>query len=257
MALPYKWRWYLDLLRVLVRKELNVRYKGNALGYMWSVLNPLANAYIFYVVFGIMLRMNVPHFIVLLLAALFPWQAFSNSIMESTTTFLANPTLVKKIAFPRAAIPLVVNAQNYVHLLLSFPIYLAFMFYEGLYPGWNWLWGIPALLLLTFISSYGISLLFGTLNVFFRDLRNLVGIFIQLAFFGTPIMYVLSAVPESYMWVFKVNPIAPLFICWRSMLVESSVQMEWFMPAVGYAILFVICGYLVFHFLKFRFAEVI
>lgn len=257
MNVSCKWIWYKDLIQVLVRKELVTRYKGSFLGFFWSVLNPLASACVFYVVFGLFMRMKIPHFIVVLLAAMFPWQCFSNSVLEGVQTFLANPTLVKKVAFPRQAIPLVMNLQNMVHLCMSFPIYLAFMFWEGLYPGWNWIWGVPLLLVLTLISTYGLSLFLGTINVFFRDLGNLVGIFMQVAFFGTPIMYVITVVPENYLWIFKINPVAPLFICWRSMLVENIVYSEWIFPATGYAFAFLILGGITFHKLQYRFAEVI
>ncbi len=257
MKLTGKWIWYRDLIQVLVRKELITRYKGSILGIAWSILNPLASAYVFFVVFKLFMRMNVPHFIVVLLAALFPWQCFANSVTAGTHVFLANRTLVKKVAFPRQAIPLVTTLQNLVHLCIAFPVYLAFMFWEGLFPGLNWIWGVPLMLLLTLVTAYGLALLLGTLNVFFRDLGNLVSIFIQLAFFGTPIMYVISIVPEQYLWIFKVNPVAPLFICWRSMLVDSTASPEWLLPAIGYAVLFLLLGMATFRKLQRRFAEVI
>lgn len=255
--LSKKWEWHKDLLHVLVQKELSTRYKGSFLGFFWSVLNPLANAYVFYIVFGLFMRMNVPHFIVLLLSAMFPWQCFSNCVNQGTMTFISNPTLVKKVAFPRQAIPLVLILQNMVHLLLSFPIYLAFMFWEGMYPNLNWLWGVPLLFLLTLVYCYGLALFLGTLNVFFRDLGNLVTILMQVAFFGTPIMYVLSIVPEQYLWIFKVNPAAPLFICWRSMLAFNEMDPQWLAFSCGYALLFLVLGIMVFRKLQYRFAEVI
>ena len=131
MNIPKKWIWYRDFVLVLLHKELTVRYKGSLLGFMWSILNPLAQAYIFFIVFGIYMRMNVPHYIVALLAAMFPWQWFCNCVNEAPFTFLANPTLVKKVAFPRGAIPLVMNLQNMVHFCLSLPIYVLFMFWRG------------------------------------------------------------------------------------------------------------------------------
>lgn len=249
--------WYRDLLRVLVQKELTVRYKRSLLGFFWSVLNPLANAMVFYVVFKLFMRMNVPHFIVVLLSAMFPWQCFVNCVTQGVHTFIANPTLIKKVAFPREAIPLVMNLQNFAHLIFSFPIYLLFMFYEGLYPGLIWIWGVPLMLLLTLMTTYGLSLFLGTLNVFFRDLGNLVTIFIQLAFFGTPIMYVISIVPEKYIWIFKVNPVAPLFISWRSLLAENVFYMEWLLEAGFYACLFLFAGISVYNRLNHKFAEVI
>ncbi len=241
---------------VLLHKELVVRYKGSLLGFLWSILNPLAQAYIFYIVFGIYMRFNVPHYIVALLAAMFPWQWFSNCVNEGPFTFLANPTLVKKVAFPRLAIPLVMNLQNMIHFCLSLPIYILFMLSEGLYPGWIWLLGVPFLMLLTLSTIYGLCLLFGSLNLFFKDIGNLVSIIMQISFFGTPIMYVLSIVPQDYYWCFKLNPIAPLFICWRYLLMDNSFYLEWLLPAIGYSCLALFIGILTYHLLNRRFAEV-
>lgn len=254
--IPAKWIWYRDLVFVLVSKDLATRYKGSVLGFCWSVLNPLASACVFYVVFGLFMRMNVPHFIVVLLSAMFPWQWFSNSVNEGAMIFLANPTLVKKVAFPRQAIPLVMNLQHMVHFLLSLPVLAAFMLAEGLWPGVNWLWDVPLLAVLTLAMTYGLSLFLGSLNLFLRDIGNLVSVFVQVAFFGTPIMYVLSIVPETYLWCFKVNPVAPLFICWRAALYEGSIPVEWLPYAVGYSALSMVLGMLVFRSLERRFAEV-
>lgn len=256
MTIPSKWIWRRDFIMVLLHKELMVRYKGSLLGFLWSILNPLAQAYIFFIVFGIYMRFNIPHYIVVLLSAMFPWQWFSNCIGEGPFTFLANPTLVKKVAFPRHAIPLVMNLQNMIHFFLSLPIYVMFMLSEGMYPQWIWLWGIPLLTLVTLTTIYGLCLLFGSLNLFFKDIGNLVAIIMQVAFFGTPIMYVLSMVPEQYYWCFKLNPMAPLFISWRFLLAENSIHAEWLLPAIGYAGLSLLMGWLAYRVLNRRFAEV-
>mgnify|MGYP000252871633 CR=1 FL=1 len=236
MNIPQKWIWYRDFMLVLLHKELTVRYKGSLLGFMWSILDPLAQAYIFFIVFGVYMRFNVPHYIVALLAAMFPWQWFCNCVNEAPFTFLAN--------------------QNMVHFCLSLPIYMLFMLWEGLYPGWIWLWGVPLLMLLTLASIYGLCLLFGSLNLFFKDIGNLVAIVMQVAFFGTPIMYVLSVVPQEYYWCFKVNPVAPLFISWRYLLMDNAIHIEWLLPAAGYACLSLTVGLLTYRTLNRRFAEV-
>lgn len=217
---------------------------------------PAGSGLYLFLVFGVYMRFNVPHYIVALLAAMFPWQWFSNCVNEGPFTFLANPTLVKKVAFPRQAIPLVMNLQNMVHFCLSLPIYVLFMLSEGLYPGWIWIWGIPLLMVLTLASVYGLCLLFGSLNLFFKDIGNLVTIIMQVAFFGTPIMYVLSVVPQEYYWCFKLNPVAPLFICWRYLLMDNVFYLEWLLPAAGYACLALVVGIQTYRALNRRFAEV-
>ena len=111
-------------------------------------------------------------------------------------------------------------------------------------------------MLLTLASIYGLCLLFGSLNLFFKDIGNLVAIVMQVAFFGTPIMYVLSVVPQEYYWCFKVNPVAPLFISWRYLLMDNAIHIEWLLPAAGYACLSLTVGLLTYRTLNRRFAEV-
>lgn len=256
MNIPQKWIWHRDLMLVLLHKELTVRYKGSALGFVWSLLNPLSQALVFYLVFSIFLHINTPHYFLALLAALFPWQWFCNSVNQGPFVFLANPTLVKKVAFPRQAIPLVLNLQNMVHFFMAMPIYLGCMLYDGLQPGWIWLWGFPLLTGLTLLSIYGLELLFGSVNLFFKDIGNLVAIIMQVTFFATPIMYLLSRVPEQYTWYFRCNPVAPLFICWRSLLLDNQLHLSWILPATGYACRFLLVGKYAYSSLHRRFAEV-
>lgn len=256
MTVSHKWIWYRDLLQVLLRKELTARYKRSFLGILWSVLSPLAQASVFYLVFKVYMRFNTPHYLVMLLTALFPWQWFVNSVSEGTFTFLSNPTLVKKVAFPRQTIPLVTCLQNMVHFCIALPILLLFMIQDGIYPGLNWLWGVPLLLLLTLGTVYGLSLLLGSINMFLRDIGNLIAVVLQMLFFATPIMYPLSQVPAEYHWCFQVNPVGPLFIAWRSMLMDSTASMTYLILAFGYMFLFLLLGTLVFRRLQSRFAEV-
>lgn len=248
--------WYKDLILVLLRKELTVRYKGSLLGFLWSILNPLAMAFVYYLIFGIYLRYDIPNYIVVLLSALFPWQCFMNCVSDGPFTFLSNPTLVKKVAFPRQAIPLVMNLQHMVHFIISLPVFLFFELSSGLYPSWTWLWGIPLLSLIMLMTAYGVSLFCGTINLFLKDIGNLVTIGLNVAFFGSPIFYVLDSVPAQYHWCFKVNPAAPIMICWRSLLYGNTINLEYLPFAAGYALLFLLLGGLTFSRLRMKFAEV-
>lgn len=257
MTLPPKWLWYRDLLLVLLHKELTVRYKGSLLGFVWSLLNPLAYALIFYLVFSVYMRFHIEHYLVALLAAMFPWQWFVNSVNEGPHIFAANPTLIKKVAFPRQVIPLVMILQNMVHFCIALPVYAMFMIADGLKPGMIWLWAIPLLLVITLITIYGMCLFLGSVNLFFRDLGNMTTIITQMVFFATPIMYTLGQVPQKYYWCFKVNPAAPIIISWRSLLLDNVFNVEFIPYAIAYALLFCSLGALTFKKLQRRFAEVL
>lgn len=250
------WGWYKDLISVLLHKELEVRYKGSVLGYLWSIMNPLAQAAVFYLVFSVYMRFAVDHYLVALLAALFAWQWFTNSVLQGPHTFLANPTLVKKVSSPRYIIPLVTVLQDMVHFLISLPVFLVFKIADGLSPAVNWVWGIPCLTLITFVTIYGICLFLGTLNLFLRDIGNLVGIVVNILFFSCPIMYVLDVVPKEYLIYFKINPIAPLFISWRTLLLNNTFGDEFLLLSIGYAAIFLLLGILVYRKLEYKFAEV-
>lgn len=251
-----RWGWYRDLISVLLHKELEVRYKSSILGYLWSIMNPLAQAAVFYLVFSVYMRFAVAHYLVALLAALFAWQWFTNSVLQGPHTFLANPTLVKKVSSPRYIIPLVTVLQDMVHFLISLPVFLVFKLTDGLLPAVNWIWGIPSLTLITFITIYGICLLLGTLNLFLRDIGNLVGILVNILFFSCPIMYVLDVVPKEYLIYFKINPIAPLFISWRALLLNNTFGDEFLLLSIGYAAIFLVMGIWVYKKLEYKFAEV-
>ena len=118
-----RWGWYRDLISVLLHKELEVRYKSSILGYLWSIMNPLAQAAVFYLVFSVYMRFAVAHYLVALLAALFAWQWFTNSVLQGPHTFLANPTLVKKVSSPRYIIPLVTVLPYFASGFFGFQTY--------------------------------------------------------------------------------------------------------------------------------------
>ena len=255
MRVSRRVQWYRDIIEVLLSKELTVRYRGSFLGYLWSLMNPLALAMVFYLVFGVVMKFSTPHYLVSLLSAMFPWQWYSNSIGQGPFLFLANATLVKKVSFPRQVIPLITNLQDMVHFILALPVYLGFMLADGLYPSWIWLWGIPVLSVVTLVSIYGVCLFVGTLNLFFRDLGNLVNIILNIAFYGTPIVYSLETIPAKYLIYFSISPVAPLFICWRSMLMYNTLNMKFFLLSVGYALIFLLIGLFTYSRLSRRFAE--
>lgn len=124
---------YKDLIIELLRKELRVRYKQLALGYIWSIANPLAYAMIYYFVFMVVLKVPTPNYPVFLIASLFPWQWLSNSIMVGPMTFYGNSPLIKKTSFPRFLIPLVVVLQDGIHFFVSLPIIFLAAWYFGIH----------------------------------------------------------------------------------------------------------------------------
>lgn len=249
--------YHLDLLSVLLAKELKVRYKNSILGYLWSLLNPLTMALIFYFAFKVILRVPIENYSFFLITGLFPWQWFSNSVSSSTGILLGNASIIKKVNFPRHFIPLANVLNDLTHFLLTIPVIAGFGLFFGVYPTLWWFVGIPALILAQFLITYGLSLFVASANLFFRDLERLVGIFLMVLFYGTPIFYDLTLVPESLRAYLYLNPMTGIISCWRELFLKGSFYFSFYIIYLSYALLVFLFGLFVFRKLSPRFAEVL
>ena len=249
---------YLDVLYVLTQKEVKIRYKRSFLGYLWSILQPLAFAIIFYMAFKVIMRIQAEDYALLLIAGLFPWQWFVNSVNYAPNIFLANASIIKKLNFPRNALVFATVIQDMIHFVLSIPVIVMFLFIYGKAPSLSWLYAIPLLLLIQFIMVCGCALIIGSINLFFRDLERLVAIFTMILFYCTPIIYPVTMIPEQYRKILLyTNPIAPLVVSWRSLFIDGSINIQYVLVAAAYSVIFFVIGYYVYQRLMPKFAEVI
>jgi lipopolysaccharide transport system permease protein len=248
---------YRDLLIVLTHKEIKVRYKSSVLGYLWSVANPLAIAIVFYLAFKIVMRIKIEAYSLFLITGLFPWQWFSNSVSLSPMIFLSNASLIKKVSFPRNVLSLVNVLQDMIHFILAIPVIVLFMIMYHRSPSWTWLYGIPLLLVIQFCMTYGVAVAISSVNLFFRDMERLTSIFMMLVFYCTPVIYPESMVPDQYRWLLAVNPVAPLMISWRTLLMDGALDPMYVVLSAGYAVVFLTIGHAVYTRLCWRFAEVL
>jgi lipopolysaccharide transport system permease protein len=252
-----KFQYYIDLILVLTQKELKVRYKNSILGYLWSVAHPLAFAVVFYVAFKVIVKIPVENYALFLICGLFPWQWFVNSVNAAPMIFLGNAPLIKKVNFPRNLIPFTLVLQDMIHFTLAIPVIILFLFFAGKTPGLMWLVGIPALIVAQLFLVYGICLMIASLNLFFRDLERLTTIFTTILFYVTPIFYPETMVPLRFQSVLKLNPLTPLVISWRNLLLEGTLEFENLALSLCYGIVFLVLGFFVYRKLSWRFAEVL
>jgi lipopolysaccharide transport system permease protein len=170
---------------------------------------------------------------------------------------LANASLIKKIKFPRNIIPFTVVLQDAVHFLCSIPVVIFFTFLYRKHPHLSWLYGIPLLVVIQFLMTYGVSMLVASLNLFFRDLERLTGIFMTLLFYFTPIIYPEAMIPETYQWVIGLNPTASLMISWRNLFLTGRMDPFLILLSLLYSFLLLSLGYVVYRKLSWKFAEVL
>jgi lipopolysaccharide transport system permease protein len=248
---------YRDLLLILVQKELKVRYKNKALGYLWSLINPLAHALIYFIAFRYIMRIGGSDrdYALVLLSGMFPWQWFTNSVGSAPNFFVANASILKKVNFPRDIIPLSAILNHMVHFILTIPIIalLVLIFDRSITIGW--LYGIPLLLICQLAMVHGLSLILSSVNLIFRDLERLTSIILEMTFFLTPIIYPLTIVEGDKQFLFNFNPVAPLMISWRKLFLEGYLDKHYVALSFIYATIFLLLGYGTYRRLSWKFAE--
>jgi ABC-2 type transport system permease protein len=203
-------RW--ELLANLVRKDLKVKYKNSALGFAWSLANPLLYLAVFSIVFsGFLLRGGVPSFAVYLMSGLLVWNFFATATMGATGAVTGSANLVKKVRFPRIVLPLASVGFAGVHFVLQLAV--LFVVLVPLHPtafgAQLWL-ALPALAVAV-AFTIGMSLLASSLNVRFRDVEHLLEVALLAWFWLTPIVYPIALVKErlgELFWVYMANPMA-------------------------------------------------
>ena len=250
-------RYYFDLIEVLTKKEIKVRYKNSALGYLWSIANPLLYSLIFYFVFKVIMRFQIKDYTLFLITGLFPWQWVSNSVLSSAGVFLGNTSLIKKVIFPRLFLPLALVLNDAFHFFMSIPVIIIFLLLYGKSPYISWVYLIPLLSIPTFFVIYGMSLIVSSLNVFFRDLQYIMNLILTILFYLTPIFYTIDYVPEKYRTLVYLNPFTSMINSWREVFMNGVLDYKDFSILVVYSIVVFLVGYAVYRKVSPRFAEVV
>jgi len=195
----------------MVSRNLKSKYHRSVLGVFWTLVNPLAMALVYYFVFKGILRVKQDHYLVFILCGQFPWNFFVQSLMEGLESLVGNLGLISKVPVPIQIFPFVGAVTNLVTLFLSLPILLGVALISHLSIGIA-LVCLPYYLVLLFLMCYSISLVLSIAFVFFRDLRHLMSIVMQVWFFATPVIYADTMIPERYHWIIYANPVGTIFV---------------------------------------------
>ena len=244
-----------ELVRNLVVRHLKLRYKSSALGFLWSMLNPLAMVLTYVVVFSMILRMDVPNYPVFLLCGLIPWRFFSLGVMGTVGAIVHNRPLVTKVYFPREILPLSRVLSDTVSLLIELLILFVFIIvYDIALTGAIAL--VPIVIALNIIFVYGLALIVSSLYVFLRDVNQIVEIVMNIGFFLTPILYDISRVPPRFLPYYSLNPMVGFVTLYKKVLFYGQMPTGTELGLTfGLSVLTLIVGYKVFYHLEPRFAE--
>jgi ABC-type polysaccharide/polyol phosphate export permease len=215
---------YRELVAMLVARDLKVRYKRSVLGMLWSLLNPLLQMAVYSFVFSIIMRVGIPDYPIFLLAGLLPWTLFSTSVSMAAGCLIANASLIRKVAVPQAVYPLALVGSKLVDLLLSLVPLTLISFWFGRPPTLSWLY-LPIAILTVATFAAGVCFLVSSLTVFFRDIKHLIDIFLQVWFYLTPVIYTYESLGNlRNRWILmalRINPVAPIVRCFQICLYEG------------------------------------
>jgi ABC-type polysaccharide/polyol phosphate export permease len=246
-----------ELLWHMTVRHLRGQYKQSILGYAWAILNPLSLMLTLSFVFSILLRFEIPDipYPLFLLMGLLPWLFFSSAVSSATDSITGAFSLVTKVYFPREVLPLAAVFTKIVDLGFGLMILVALMVYLGYPPEWTIVW-VPVLFFIHLIFTLGIAFPLAAFNIFFHDVRFLVGVVLTLWFYLTPVIYDVNQIPERYEIVFKLNPNALFIEAYRRVVLQGvSPGTDRLLLGLGIALLTFLIGYYLFKRMEPRFAD--
>jgi lipopolysaccharide transport system permease protein len=247
------------LLRAWAVRELTVRYKQTGLGALWAILQPISMMLLFSFVFTLIVRVDTGDiaYPVFSYTALLPWTFFTTSVSFGTQSLVGNLNLVQKIYFPREVLPLASIVASLVDLLIASSVFVLLLLFFDQAMTWRFIL-VPVILLFQIVLTTGVVLIASALNVFFRDLRFVIPLGLQLLLYATPIIYPVSSVPVWLKPAYMLNPMAVYIESYRAVILYGELP-QWGYLAVAalISLTLAIVGYYWFKRMEVRFADII
>jgi ABC-2 type transport system permease protein len=215
---------YRDLIRALVARELKVRYRRSAIGFLWTMLQPMLMMVVLGVVFSSIFRFQFPegNYVVYVLSGLLFWNFFSQSIVSAMNSLRGNSALLKKLPIPKEVFPLAAVISGVVNLVLAFLPLLAILWWLD-HPMNAAMLFLPVSVLIAAAFTLGAGLLLSPLAVFFSDVVELVGVLLAAMMYLTPVIYPKEIVPERFLPIIRFNPIRSVLEVFRDPIFYGKV----------------------------------
>jgi lipopolysaccharide transport system permease protein len=258
------WR-YRELFQILAWRDVAIRYKQTIVGPAWAILQPFVSTVLMTVVFGKVAGLpsegGAPY-LIMVSAAMLPWQFFANSLSASSQSLVGNANLVSKVYFPRLIIPTSSVIVACIDLLVSFGILVAMMAWYHFMPSWRLL-TLPAFVLLAFVGALGPGLVITALNVKYRDFRFVIPFIVQFGLYASPVAYSSSVIRQKFgeipFLLYSLNPMVGVIdgFRWAILGGDSQLYLPSFALSIFLAVVLLIVGISYFRRTERSFADVI
>lgn len=235
-----------------IKTEFKSRFVRSKFGGLWMVLHPLALVLIYALILSQIMTAKLPGvatqyaYPIYILSGMVGWTLFSEIFGRSLTVFIDNGNLIKKMAFPKLALPLITIGSAFVNFLLLFVMMFVVFGFLGHLPFHALHW-LLLLIVLTVGLALGMGLFFGILNVFIRDIGQVMNIVLQFWFWLTPIVYMMSIVPEKYHWMFMFNPMTGISMGYQNILLyDKAPELSILIYPSIFAFVFLVLAMIIF-----------
>jgi lipopolysaccharide transport system permease protein len=248
-----------DLLWDWTSRNIRARYQQSVLGWLWAVIQPVAQVVIFTIVFTQFVPINTGNipYILFSYTAIVPWTLLAMSLPDMANALVDNMNLVTKIYFPREVLPVAAMLARLMDFGVAAALVIFLMLYYQVPPfplGWLYL---PIILAIELILIMGLGLACAAINVFFRDVRSLLVLGLQVWFYASPIIYPVSLVPEWLRPIYFLNPMAALISAYRDVLLERQLPGPYLGVAALISLILFLAGYWFFKRVEFQFADIV
>jgi len=248
-----------ELLWFWIQREVRVRYKQSILGIAWAILQPAALAAIFSLVFSVLVRVpsdGIPYPL-FAYAALVPWSFFATSLNQGIPSLVNQMNLITKAAFPKEILPLGAIGASLVDFCFAFGVFIGMLLVYRYPLSATMLW-LPLLVLLQTGLAVGVTLIGSALNVFFRDIRFVIPLAVQIWMYATPIVYPSSLVPAHLRTLYALNPMVGIIESYRNIFLHGRPP-DWTLLATGAlsTTILLLAGYAFFKRVEPIFADII
>lgn len=231
-----------------IKREFQSKYLNSLFGVAWIIIQPLSMILVYTIIFSQIMRTKLPGvessfgYSIYLCAGILTWGLFAEIVSRGQNTFLEHGNLLKKLSFPRLCLPITVVATALLNFVIIFSLFTVFLIITGTFPGWVFFAIVPVLLVQV-IFAIGLGITLGVLNVFFRDVGQAFGVFLQFWFWLTPIVYPASILSEKAQTLLAYNPMTGLMAAYQNILTRGQLP-DWqaLMPILILGVLFCLLG---------------
>lgn len=247
---------YREMILSLVRRDLKGRYKGSALGFLWTFINPLLQLGVYTMVFSVIMRNGIEDYYLFLFVALIPWIFFSTSLSGGAGCIGAQQDMVKKIYFPREVLPIAYVTSQFVNMLLSLIVVFGVLIVSGKGINLTALALMPIVMFVEYLLALGITFISSAVTVYLKDIEYILGIVSMAWQFATPVLYSIEDVPEQLRRIFYINPMTPIIVAYRDILYYKEIpELKTLIWGSSLGVVLLVIGVFVFGRLKRHFVE--